>query len=69
MILNDVPENREAFDQVERSLEVDRRRSLLRRLGPQTDGLRCWAFGPGWEARSVAELADSEIEKFVNQYA
>ena len=69
MTINDVPENREALDLVERALLAQARETLLRRLGSKTDGLRCWAFGAGWEARSVAEIPTSKLREFAVKFA
>jgi hypothetical protein len=69
MTLNDIPENRRELDLVERALLADERKQLLRRLGSKADGLRCWAFGLGWESRSVAEISEAKIREFSELYA
>jgi hypothetical protein len=69
MTLNDVTQNRVAFDTVEAALFADRRKWLLHRLGSKAQGLRCWAFGSGWETRSVSEISDSKIREFSQKYA
>jgi hypothetical protein len=67
--LNDIPENREQFDLLERALTVDRRERLLRKLGPKAEGLRVWAFGAGWQSRSIAEIPVEKIAEFAKKYA
>jgi len=69
MTLNDVPENREALDLVERAILSDERKALLYRLGSKAQGLRCWAFGLGWETRSVEEIPVSKLREFVVKFA
>lgn len=69
MTINDVVENRDALDMVERAVLSDRRKEVLRRLGPKAQGLRCWAFGLGWETRSVEEIQTSKIEEFAVKFA
>jgi len=69
MKINDVRENREALDMMERAVLTDRRKELLRRLGHKAQGLRCWAFGLGWETRSVEEIQTSKIEEFAFKFA
>ncbi|HLY73465.1 MAG TPA: hypothetical protein VKU80_05035 [Planctomycetota bacterium] len=68
MTINDVAENREALDTVERSLLADEREWLLRQLGSKAEGLRCWAFGLGWESRSVSEIPTSKVREFSEKY-
>jgi hypothetical protein len=69
MTINEVRENREALDMVERAVLTDRRKELLRRLGHKAQGLRCWAFGLGWETRSVEEIQTCKIEEFAVKFA
>ena len=69
MTINAIQENREALDMVERAILSDRRKELLRRLGHKAQGLRCWAFGLGWETRSVEEIQTSKIEEFALKFA
>lgn len=69
MTINDVSENREALDLVERAILADERGHLLRRLGEKAQGLRVWAFGLGWESRSVEEIPTSKLREFAKAYA
>ncbi len=69
MTINSIQENREALDMVERAILSDRRKELLRRLGHKAQGLRCWAFGLGWETRSVEEIQTTKIEEFAIKFA
>lgn len=69
MILNDVAVLRSEFDSVERKLAGERREKLLRRLGTKAEGLRVWAFGAGWETRTLAEVSTERISEFAAKYA
>jgi hypothetical protein len=69
MTINDVPENREALDMMELALLSDERKALLYRLGSKAQGLRVWAFGLGWETRSVEEIPTSKMREFAKAYA
>ena len=69
MTINAIQENREALDMVERAILSDKRKELLRRLGHKAQGLRCWAFGLGWETRSVEEIQTAKIEEFAIKFA
>ena len=68
MTLNDVPENREALDLALRGILAGERDHLLRQLGSKAQGLRCWAFGLGWESRSVDEIPTSKMREFSELY-
>jgi len=69
MTLNDVPENRKAFDALERAILTDRHEFFLRRLGPRTPGLLVWHFGAGGEHRNPREIQVSKIMEFCQKYA
>jgi len=69
MTINEMNENREVLDMVEQVVLSDKRKELLRRLGHKAQGLRCWAFGLGWETRSVEEIQTSKIEEFAFKFA
>ena len=69
MILNDVVILRSVFDSVERQLADERRAKLLRRIGTKAEGLRVWAFGSGWETRTLAEIPTERISEFAAKYA
>lgn len=69
MTINDVQGNREALDMVERAVLSDERKALLYRLGSKAQGLRVWAFGLGWESRSVEEIPLSKLREFAKVYA
>jgi len=69
MKIDDIPENREALDRVEQAILSDERKALLYRLGSKAQGLRCWAFGAGWETRSVSEIPTSKVREFAVKYA
>ena len=69
MTINDVQENREALDMVEQTVLSDERKALLYRLGSKAQGLRCWAFGLGWESRSVEEIPTSKVREFAVKFA
>lgn len=69
MTINDVRKNREALNIVERAILSDERKALLYRLGSKAQGLRCWAFGLGWESRSVEEIPVSKMREFAVKFA
>ena len=69
MTINDVVENREAFDAVERAILAEPRESLLRRLGPRTPGLLVWFYGAGGESRNPREIPVVKVREFVRKYA
>jgi len=69
MKLNDIPENREALDVVERAILSDCQEHLLRRLGPRTPGLLVWHFGAGGEHRNPREIPMAKIQEFCQKYA
>ena len=68
MVIDDVPDNRNALDLMERAILSDERKALLYRLGSKAQGLRCWAFGLGWESRSVEEIPTSKVREFSELY-
>ena len=69
MTINAIPENRDALDMVEQAVLSDERKALLYRLGSKAQGLRCWAFGLGWESRSVEEIPTSKVREFAVKFA
>ena len=69
MTLNDIPENREALDAVERAISADRTGSILRRLGPLIRGLLVWHFGADGENRHPREIPIEKIQEFCQKYA
>ena len=69
MVLNEVPAIQSEFDAMEQAFALDRRERLLRRLGSKVQGLRCWAFGAGWETRTLAEVSLEKIVEFTAKYA
>lgn len=69
MTINEMNENREELDMVERAILSDERKALLYRLGSKALGLRCWAFGLGWESRSVEEIPTSKMREFAVKFA
>jgi hypothetical protein len=69
MTLNDVVENRKAFDAVEHAISADRTEFILRRLGPLIRGLLVWHFGAGWENRHPREIPIEKIQEFCQKYA